>query len=297
MSEFKAGQLVRVSVGAMRSGGFARSKAAGQLATVRLDGLDRDGDVVLLTKYGKVAWAMPEYVTLVGAEFAVGDRVRVVGTPEDIDAVKVPEPWIGKEGEVTGIVTGTAFPLKVLLDDRDSPEGFKFSEVERVEEQNNDTEDYPDEEGLAALRGETEDETVLRLGDRVRIIADIEGRGRVGSLVPTPDTIFAYRVEGVGHMGFVAVHEHDVEKVEPYYADEDEDTPDMVNHPPHYKFSNGAEVIDITEHLTFNGGNVVKYVARSTRRDGKVKGNVLEDLRKARRYLDREIERVEGKDA
>lgn len=35
---------------------------------------------------------------------------------------------------------------------------------------------------------------------------------------------------------------------------------DMVNHPPHYTgFSNGAEVIDITENLTFNTGNACKY--------------------------------------
>lgn len=72
------------------------------------------------------------------------------------------------------------------------------------------------------------------------------------------------------------------------------ETVDTVNHPPHYKFSNGAEVIDITEHLTFNGGNAVKYVARSTRQDGQNKGNVLEDLRKARWYIDREIERIEN---
>ncbi len=39
---------------------------------------------------------------------------------------------------------------------------------------------------------------------------------------------------------------------------------DMVNHPPHYTgFSNGAEVIDITENLTFNTGNACKYAARA----------------------------------
>lgn len=72
-----------------------------------------------------------------------------------------------------------------------------------------------------------------------------------------------------------------------------DDTVDAVNHPPHYKFSNGAEVIDITENLTFNGGNAVKYLARSTRQDGQNKGNVLEDLRKSLWYVQREIERVE----
>ena len=67
---------------------------------------------------------------------------------------------------------------------------------------------------------------------------------------------------------------------------------DMVNHPPHYAdgWSNGAEVIDITENLNFNLGNVVKYVARS----GK-KGSQVEDLEKAHWYLVRELDRIRGR--
>lgn len=64
---------------------------------------------------------------------------------------------------------------------------------------------------------------------------------------------------------------------------------DPVNHPTHYTgFSNGAEVIDITENLTFNLGNVVKYVARA----GKKTEDPIQDLRKAQFYLKREIERL-----
>lgn len=67
---------------------------------------------------------------------------------------------------------------------------------------------------------------------------------------------------------------------------------DPVN-PKHYQnFSNGAEVIDITENLTFNGGNAVKYITRATRLDGQNKGEVLDDLHKARWYINREIERL-----
>lgn len=73
---------------------------------------------------------------------------------------------------------------------------------------------------------------------------------------------------------------------------EGEDKADNVNHPQHYIFSNGAEVIDITEQLSFNGGNAVKYVARATRQDGKVKGNVIEDLQKSLWYINRELERL-----
>lgn len=68
---------------------------------------------------------------------------------------------------------------------------------------------------------------------------------------------------------------------------------DNVSHPPHYAsgWSNGAEVIDLTEHLSFCAGNVVKYVCRAGRKDP---DKHVEDLEKARWYLDREIERVMG---
>lgn len=62
---------------------------------------------------------------------------------------------------------------------------------------------------------------------------------------------------------------------------------DAVEHPQHYTFG-AVEVIDAIEawQLGFHLGNVVKYVARAAR-----KGNYMEDLRKARWYLDREIQR------
>nr|DAR99164.1 MAG TPA: nucelotide kinase [Caudoviricetes sp.] len=68
---------------------------------------------------------------------------------------------------------------------------------------------------------------------------------------------------------------------------------DNVSHPDHYAkgWSNGAEVIDLTEHLSFCAGNVVKYVCRAGRKDP---GKHVEDLKKARWYIDREIERVKG---
>lgn len=65
---------------------------------------------------------------------------------------------------------------------------------------------------------------------------------------------------------------------------------DNVSHPSHYAegWSNGAEVIDLAEHLSFCAGNVVKYVCRAGRKDP---DKHVEDLNKARWYLDREIER------
>jgi len=60
---------------------------------------------------------------------------------------------------------------------------------------------------------------------------------------------------------------------------------DVVNHPPHYKVG-GIETIDFIEAkgLDYNLGNVVKYVTRADH-----KGNKIQDLEKARWYLDRAI--------
>lgn len=69
------------------------------------------------------------------------------------------------------------------------------------------------------------------------------------------------------------------------------DARDSVNHPSLYAegWSNGAEVIDITENLNFNRGNAVKYIARAGRKDAM---KTIEDLKKARWYIDRELKRL-----
>lgn len=68
---------------------------------------------------------------------------------------------------------------------------------------------------------------------------------------------------------------------------------DNVNHPAHYT-SGKIEAIDFIEdkELNFNLGNVVKYVSRCGRKKSSGKSmdaKALEDLKKARWYLDREI--------
>jgi hypothetical protein len=61
--------------------------------------------------------------------------------------------------------------------------------------------------------------------------------------------------------------------------------PDPVNHPAHYT-TGGVETIDFIEakKLNYNLGNVVKYITRADH-----KGNRIEDLQKAKWYLEREI--------
>lgn len=62
---------------------------------------------------------------------------------------------------------------------------------------------------------------------------------------------------------------------------------DPVNHPPHYTaHPSGVECIQVTEHMGFCLGNAVKYIWRAD-----LKGDAVQDLEKARWYLDREIAR------
>ncbi|WP_020476200.1 DUF3310 domain-containing protein [Zavarzinella formosa] len=64
---------------------------------------------------------------------------------------------------------------------------------------------------------------------------------------------------------------------------------DNVNHPKHYNgHPSGVECITIVEHMGFNLGNAVKYVWRAD-----LKHDAIEDLKKARWYIDREIQKRE----
>lgn len=70
---------------------------------------------------------------------------------------------------------------------------------------------------------------------------------------------------------------------------------DMVNHPSHYKSESGLEVIDVIEAFVANlqgieatdTGNIIKYICRWKQKNG------VEDLKKARWYLNHLIECVE----
>lgn len=63
---------------------------------------------------------------------------------------------------------------------------------------------------------------------------------------------------------------------------------DNVNHPSHYTSYKGLEIIELTEQLNFCKGNAIKYIARAGLKDP---DKEIEDLEKARWYIDREIQR------
>lgn len=69
----------------------------------------------------------------------------------------------------------------------------------------------------------------------------------------------------------------------------------MVSHPSHYQSETGLEVIDVIEAFTFDlkgieatdTGNILKYICRWKNKNG------LQDLKKAKWYLDHLIEHVQ----
>lgn len=72
--------------------------------------------------------------------------------------------------------------------------------------------------------------------------------------------------------------------------------PEQVNHPSHYQFGNDKtyEVIKIIEiyGFDFHLGNCFKYISRAGKKNPEKE---IEDLKKARFYLDRKIEFLENK--
>lgn len=67
--------------------------------------------------------------------------------------------------------------------------------------------------------------------------------------------------------------------------------------PKHYQFSNGVQINAISGELNSNGGQALQYIARSTRLDssrnkGETVAEWVEDLEKARQFIDFELARL-----
>ena len=79
-------------------------------------------------------------------------------------------------------------------------------------------------------------------------------------------------------------------------TNEDNNSPDLVNHPKHYQLKNGLEVIDVVDAFTeglegidaVDIGNAVKYLGRLGKKD-----DAVQEVSKARWYLDHYINRHE----
>lgn len=92
-------------------------------------------------------------------------------------------------------------------------------------------------------------------------------------------------------IGYMQCAKYEVDGKRVGYAQPITDTAyDIVSRPSHYAEGRKYEPKDVIRdwNLNFNLGNTVKYVARAGRKD-----DILQDLKKARQYLDFEIEYLE----
>lgn len=70
-----------------------------------------------------------------------------------------------------------------------------------------------------------------------------------------------------------------------------DNTADMVDRPAHYtRWAVEPITFIMKNNIPFAMGNVIKYVMRADAKNG------VEDLRKARRYIDMMINQAEGRD-
>lgn len=125
------------------------------------------------------------------------------------------------------------------------------------------------------------------IGDEIRF------NGTVYRIVDVVDDNYVIRDE-ISRLNFnipcKTIDTHAIAIKKPEESTEKSKDP-AVDHPSYYQGK--IEVIDFIEdkHLGFNLGNCVKYISRHQL---KHKDNPVEDLKKARWYLDREISRIEG---
>jgi hypothetical protein len=119
-----------------------------------------------------------------------------------------------------------------------------------------------------------DDKPMFAVGQRVAITTHGRFDGMTGEVTRGDESGYWVQTDGDSKPIFFA--EEELTVTPPEYTAVD---------PGHYSYPGGAQVIDITRHMGFLEGNVVKYVARAGR-----KGDKLEDLLKARKYLEWAIE-------
>ncbi|WMI33940.1 hypothetical protein SEA_ERENYEAGER_69 [Microbacterium phage Erenyeager] len=128
--------------------------------------------------------------------------------------------------------------------------------------------------------------TAIKVGDKVRRTRDEFHGMKVG------DTAVVKRVEVNAWAISVELDKYDG-KHDSASLEVIEEFVDAID-PSYYEFPGGHEVRHISAHLTGFGSQALQYVARSTRLDGKNKGDTVENLQKAVRFLEWEIERIKA---
>lgn len=145
---------------------------------------------------------------------------------------------------------------------------------------------YKVEFGGGKVQRLTEHELTLADPDVRTVLDQMDAESRVVTVGADTNNSFTMRITDPEHPAFKDITEQEIDGdyVRGLAAD-------PVNHPQHYGGDTTYETIKVIEAwgLGFSIGNCVKYLSRA----GK-KGPVLEDLRKARFYLDREIAAAEA---
>lgn len=124
-------------------------------------------------------------------------------------------------------------------------------------------------------------QNIVNVGDRVKLVGPdwYENEGKIAKVITVyGDQTLYVSLEGDNAEYSVLAGEYQVV----------ESANDPVNHPSHYT-QYPVEVIELTEHMPFLEGNVVKYVARAP-----YKGNKVQDLEKAEFYLRRAIKKAKA---
>ena len=119
-----------------------------------------------------------------------------------------------------------------------------------------------------------------------RTDALIKRRNKKPKALPVPQDREGYVYSWVNTNGLnEEVKAELAKRLNPESITMEEPQADPVNHPAHYKVG-GIETIDFIEAkgLTYHLGNAVKYISRADH-----KGNRLQDLEKAKWYIDRAI--------
>ena len=131
-------------------------------------------------------------------------------------------------------------------------------------------------------KGLTQTELADKLGKTLRTVQKYES----GEILPSINNVYeiakALEVFSNDIIGGVA-------KGFNFFDVDIEEKKEMIDHPSHYN-QGKYEAIDVIEDwkLNFNLGNTVKYISRAGHKD-----DIIQDLKKASWYLNREIERLE----
>lgn len=277
MTTFKAGDKVRLTGPSWEVMGLEGS-------IQEILGVDDEGDPFFKRRNGRVYFIFdPEY----SAELVEPERKFQVG-----DRVTDTESSLMGKGTVIGYDPSDTRPYKVRFDNynyhfeqnEDGSVDYESDWHPRKEEQ---LELYivADDEGCCGGSCGLETETE-RLGQEEIVERIIRGYGTATLVDETNYIAGEHNWTGAPSLGSSARMQLR-ESFEPWHAD----YTDAVD-PNHYKFPGGAEVISISQWLTANAAQAVQYICRSSRIDGKNKGDALEDIEKAIRFLTFEKERL-----